>query len=76
MSYFICPCGTQSRLFGSQDSIIALSNSFNVKLLASIPLLPQVSNSSDKGSPIVISQPDHEVSLIFHSLAKNILQKL
>lgn len=69
MSYYLCPkCGVREAIFGSGGGA-RIAEEFGVPLLAQIPLVPAVRAGGDRGTPIVIEDPDHAVSLIFRHLA-------
>jgi ATP-binding protein involved in chromosome partitioning len=76
MSYFKCDgCEKPHYLFG-KDGGKVLSRKFNMELLAQLPLVPQVREGGDEGTPIVIRRPDSEVSLAFRELAVQLTRKI
>jgi ATP-binding protein involved in chromosome partitioning len=76
MSYYVCPdCGEREELFGSGGGE-ALAKQFGVKLLAKLPLAPEVRAAGDAGAPIVLTAPDHPVSSQFVALARSLDQAL
>ena len=73
MSAYLCPhCGTREEIFGSGGGQ-RLSSESGVPLLAQIPLVPEVRASGDAGAPLVVAQPQHPVSVMFHALATAVL---
>merc|ERR1719244_227503 len=76
MSSFICSsCGATTHVFG-QDGARLLAQSLGVDLMGDIPLDPALMSSSDKGHPLVVSHPQSTVSLMYKSIASQIVQKL
>lgn len=72
MSYFICPeCGHRERIFGRGGSDRA-AQEFALPILGDIPLATSVRETSDKGVPIVSSNPDSPVSNAFMKVAQNL----
>jgi ATP-binding protein involved in chromosome partitioning len=58
MSGFICPnCETESDIFGS-GTCEDLAKEFNTKVLASIPIEPNIRIGGDEGKPVVYFYPD------------------
>ncbi len=77
MSYFICPGGEEVRIFGGEGGR-RLAEEENIPFLGEIPIHPKVSELTDKGLPIVISDPENPVSLAFKNIVdriENILKK-
>ncbi len=76
MSYFLCPhCQTRSEIFehgGVHKEAIALG----VPLLAEIPLHMDIREASEKGVPIVFSNPTSPQSDIYQKLAQNVWKSL
>lgn len=57
MSYFICPsCHHESHIFGSEGARRE-AEKYNLQVLGSIPLNEEICVQSDKGKPIVLSNP-------------------
>lgn len=76
MSYYVCPeCAEREAIFGSGGGG-ALSRQFGVKLLAELPIVPEIREGGDTGRPIFVAAPDHMVSQSFASLAESIDQAL
>ncbi|MEO8605777.1 MAG: Mrp/NBP35 family ATP-binding protein, partial [bacterium] len=73
MSDYVCPqCGTHDALFGSGGAA-RLEQQFGVPVLARLALDAAVRQSGDDGTPIVLAQPQHPLSLIYVSLAEAVL---
>src|SRR6266540_3053247 len=58
MSYFVCPhCGERTSVFGEGGGQLA-AETLGVPLLGQIPLMPELREGGDAGTPIVVSDPD------------------
>jgi ATP-binding protein involved in chromosome partitioning len=58
MSYFVCPhCGERTNVFGEGGGKLA-ADTLGVPLLGEIPLMPELREGGDAGTPIVVSHPD------------------
>jgi ATP-binding protein involved in chromosome partitioning len=58
MSYLQCPhCKEQINIFGRGGGQ-KISEKFDIPFLGEIPLFPQIMEGSDKGKPVIISDPD------------------
>src|SRR5919201_6859423 len=58
MSYFVCPhCGERTSIFGEGGGQLA-ADTLGVPLLGQIPLMPELREGGDSGTPIVVSRPD------------------
>src|SRR5919201_3532424 len=58
MSYFVCPhCGERTAIFGEGGGREA-ARTLGVPLLGRIPLMSQLREGSDRGTPLVLSDPD------------------
>jgi ATP-binding protein involved in chromosome partitioning len=69
MSYFVCPhCGGRTNIFSSGGGK-KIAAERDVDFLGEIPLALSVREQSDKGQPIVSSDPDSAESLIYKELA-------
>lgn len=65
MAYFMDQLGKKHYIFG-QSNIQKLKGT---KLLASIPLVEELANASDRGKPIPYYDYNSEITTIFHNLA-------
>ncbi|MDQ7038115.1 MAG: Mrp/NBP35 family ATP-binding protein [Aquificota bacterium] len=76
MAYFTCPeTGNRYYIFG-KGRVAEFAASYNLKILGSIPIDPEVAERSDTGEPVVISHPDSEVARAFVGIAKMVAQNL
>jgi ATP-binding protein involved in chromosome partitioning len=72
MSGFICPhCGNKVDIFQSGGGE-KMAQETNVQFLGSIPIDPQVSADSDKGSPFVIEHQNSAASKAFAQIVKKV----
>ena len=76
MSYFICPsCGTRSEIFGhggARETAVEMDMDF----LGEVPLHIAIRETSDAGTPIVVSQPESEQARAFMNVASAVAEKL
>ncbi len=76
MSYFVCDsCEKKHTLFGTEGGRL-LSEKFRTELLGQIPLVAKVCEGGDRGLPIVISDPESEVSKSYRDLARKVAQQV
>lgn len=69
MSVFRCPdCDTEYYVF-SKKKTEALAQRFNLPILASIPLDPQIRKLGDEGRPLVLAHPSHYFTDIMKLIA-------
>ena len=73
MSFFNGEDGKKYKIFG-EGGVEKTAKEFNKEFLGHLPLHQDIRNSADKGEPIVLSQPNHEVSKVFKKLAEKIKQ--
>jgi ATP-binding protein involved in chromosome partitioning len=72
MSYFICPdCGERDDLFGHGGGA-RMGREEGMELLAELPILPEIRETSDRGAPITYALPEHPASLPFIELARQV----
>jgi len=71
MSSFVTPGGEEVDIFGSGGGQM-LADEFNVPYMGSIPIDPEVRKGGDEGVPVVISEPDAEVSVALRQVAEKI----
>ncbi len=75
MSYFICPnCETKHYIFSGEHS--STGNQLKTEKLGEIPLTISIREGGDNGKPVIISEPESEVSKAFMESAKLIVQKV
>lgn len=67
-------CQTKINLFDNVTEKFARDS--NIELLASIPMVPEVTAGCDSGIPLVIQQPNSEFSEIYRQLAVKMLEKI
>jgi ATP-binding protein involved in chromosome partitioning len=73
MSFFCCPaCGARADIFGSGGARAEAAR-LGVTFLGKIPLLLEVRQSADAGTPIVAAAPDSPAAQAFTAIAKAIL---
>ncbi len=70
MAYFICPCDNKKYYIFGKGRVAEFANTFGLKILGSIPIDPEVAEKSDKGEPVVVSNPESNVAKAFMSIAK------
>jgi ATP-binding protein involved in chromosome partitioning len=75
MSWFRGDDGKEYQLFGAGGGQ-ELADDLGVPLLGKVPLVPQLREGSDSGSPIVVSDPDDEASQVFRSIAHSLTHEL
>ncbi|MCS7254385.1 MAG: Mrp/NBP35 family ATP-binding protein [Armatimonadota bacterium] len=72
MSYFICPhCGQRTDIF-PRGNIEEECKRRNIRYLGAIPIAPEVSQGSEAGKPIVMSEPNSKAAIAFYEVAKQI----
>ena len=71
MSFFKGDDGKEYKIFG-ESGVEKTAKEFNKDFLGSIPLSQDLRNSADNGNPLTHAAPNHEVSVIFKSIAKKI----
>ena len=73
MSYFKGDDGKEYKIFG-ESGVEKTAKEFNKEFLGHLPLSQDLRISADNGKPLVYSQPDHEISKLFKSIAEKIKQ--
>ena len=69
MSYFLCPhCGERTDIFG-HGGAAAEAAKIGVPFLGAVPLHSTIRETSDAGSPVVVSDPDGEHARIYIGIA-------
>ncbi len=72
MSSFVCPnCNDNHYIFG-QGGAKKISEKFNIPFIGEIPLHHSIMEGSDKGKPIVITDPESPSAEAFRISAKNV----
>lgn len=76
MSYFVCDgCGKKHEIFSRGGAQRAAAR-FNIPFLGEIPLVASVRELGDQGIPILVREPDSEVSRIFMDMASKLAGQL
>ncbi|KAM6917300.1 iron-sulfur cluster transfer protein NUBPL [Lycodopsis pacificus] len=76
MSVFQCPnCNHQTHIFGS-DGARQLADALGVKLLGDVPLHVNIRETSDRGTPVVVSSPDSPEAEAYRKVASAVVQRL
>lgn len=76
MAQHICSnCGHIEHIFG-QDGAVKVAEARNVPLLGQLPLDIKLRETSDGGTPIVLSDPDHPAAVIFRDMARTLRKVL
>ena len=74
MSGFICPnCGMEYDIFG-KGAAATLTKEYDTKVLAQIPIEPEIREGGDSGKPIVVNKPDSESAKRFQKAAKELIE--
>jgi ATP-binding protein involved in chromosome partitioning len=74
MSYFVCShCGERTSIFGEGGGRIA-AETLGVPLLGQIPLMAEVREGGDSGTPIVVSAPDSPAGAALLETARSLAQ--
>jgi ATP-binding protein involved in chromosome partitioning len=71
MSFFTGDDGKKYKIFG-EGGVKKTAEEFKKEFLGEIPINPEVGKFGDEGKPIVVSNPDHEISKIYLEFAKKI----
>ena len=74
MSFFKGDDGKNYNIFG-EGGVEKTAKEFNKDFLGKIPLHQDLRISADKGVPLTLSDTQHELSLVFQSIATKILEK-
>ncbi|MBO6891315.1 MAG: iron-sulfur cluster carrier protein ApbC [Roseibium sp.] len=73
MSYFLCPdCGSRHDIFG-HGGARAEAERLAIPFLGEIPLTMKIRETSDAGTPVVVSDPEGEVAQIYKSIAASVV---
>jgi ATP-binding protein involved in chromosome partitioning len=76
MSYFACPhCGEVTEIF-AHGGARREAEKFGVEFLGEIPLDLAIRETSDAGTPIVVSQPDSVHAKTYRTIAEHLWIKL
>jgi ATP-binding protein involved in chromosome partitioning len=76
MSWFECPhCGKPTAIFGTGGGK-RLADELELPLLGEIPLYPRIHEGGDRGTPIVVAEPDAAAARALKSLAERVTAAL
>jgi len=76
MSWFECPhCGKPTAIFGTGGGK-RLADELELPLLGEIPLDPRIHEGGDRGTPIVVAEPDAPAARALRSLADRVTAAL
>ncbi len=76
MSYFLCPdCGSRHDIFG-HGGARAEAGRLGVPFLGEIPLTMRIRETSDAGTPIVVSDPEGPVAAIYRDIAAQVVSSI
>ncbi|WP_299471162.1 Mrp/NBP35 family ATP-binding protein [uncultured Roseibium sp.] len=76
MSYFMCPdCGSRHDIFG-HGGARAEATRLGVPFLGEIPLTMKIRETSDAGTPIVVSDPEGPVAAIYKQIAAQVVSAI
>ena len=72
MSWFECPhCGKPTPIFGTGGGK-RLADELELPLLGEIPLYPRIHEGGDRGTPIVVAEPDVAAARALRALAERV----
>lgn len=76
MSVYICPnCGHEAHIFG-QDGAAREAEKMGAAFLGAMPLHRDIRETSDSGTPIVVSAPDSAQAKIYNDMAQKVRHQL
>lgn len=76
MSFHVCTgCGERVDIFGSGGGR-RVAHDFDIPLLGEIPLVQDIREAADAGTPIVAAKPDHPQSQAFLAIAAKLLEEV
>jgi ATP-binding protein involved in chromosome partitioning len=76
MSYFICDgCNKKHEIF-SRGGAERAAERFKIPFLGEIPITPSLREWGDKGVPILVQEPESEVSKVFLNIASKLAGQL
>lgn len=76
MSYYICPkCGDRQDIFGTHGAE-NMSQELQVPLLGAVPLEIDIRKAGDKGTPIIVSEPESPAGEAFDTIARHLSIRL
>jgi len=76
MSYFLCPdCGGRHDIFG-HGGARAEAEKLGVPFLGEVPLDMQIRETSDAGTPVVVSDPDGAHTSVYRAIASRVMEEI
>lgn len=76
MSYFLCPdCGGRHDIFG-HGGARAEAEKLGVPFLGEVPLDMQIRETSDAGTPVVVSDPDGPHAKVYREIAAKVMAEI
>jgi ATP-binding protein involved in chromosome partitioning len=75
MSYFLDPAGNKHAVFGSGGGILT-AEKLGTVLLGQVPLIAEIREGGDSGTPIVVSKPESAAGHTFREIAGELLARL
>lgn len=75
MSYFLDPAGNKHAVFGSGGGILT-AEKLGTVLLGQVPLISEIREGGDSGTPIVVSKPESAAGHTFREIAGELLARL
>jgi ATP-binding protein involved in chromosome partitioning len=75
MSYFLDPAGNKHELFGSGGGILT-AEKLGTSLLGQVPLIAEIREGGDAGTPIVVTKPQSAAGETFRGIAETLLARL
>jgi ATP-binding protein involved in chromosome partitioning len=75
MSYFTAPDGKRVEIFGHGGGKSEAARQ-NVSFLGEVPLFTEIREAGDRGTPVVVSAPNHAAGKAFIQIAENVRKSL
>jgi ATP-binding protein involved in chromosome partitioning len=75
MSHFVDSAGQRHLLFGSGGGA-ATAERLGTAFLGQVPLIQEIREGGDRGTPIVVSAPDGPAAGVFRGIAETLLKQL
>jgi ATP-binding protein involved in chromosome partitioning len=76
MSYFLCPkCGARSGIFG-HGGARQEAERLKVPFLGEVPLHMDIREKSDAGLPVVATEPEGSLTMIYRDMATKVRDQL
>ena len=76
MAVHICSsCGHTEHLFGEGGGS-RIAEQYGVELLGSLPLSMMIREQADAGQPVVVSEPESQIAMIYRDMARHMAAML